>query len=903
MRSVFTLPLGGGILRFVNDLIREKNPDETAIVFPGKRPGLYLKRLMAGEKGRAFFPPRVFSMEGFVAHLLPKEGMWREIEYIDALYLLYRAFLSLDEAPCMGPEVRSFGDFLHIGYEILNFIDMLDMEHVEEVRLRHVQASAEIGYEVPKTVNEMLRHIGRMRTLFHKLLLQRGYLTRGLKYLLALQTLQGRKDFDFREVYFCGIFALTKVEREIVQFFWERDMATIVLEGTKTDSPILGELLESFGFQEEMIERDAAERSIRIHSCPDTHAEAVKVYEILRECEADPFGIILPDPASLFPLLTFAVERVGRPYNVTLGYPFERTPIFSLVSTVLKAQLTRKTKGIYGVEEYTSILLSPFMRTPLSKIASALEGWILKKREPYLVLSEIEGLFPSPFLRSLHRLFFEGLEGCSSLREVAERVMEILDFVASLWDLSSTPLLLRFCEAFIDLLLRLKGLEVADVDFQAEMEVGRRHLYEFLLFFAKRLTVPFETEPLEQIEVMGVLESRCLSFENLIIVDMNEGVFPRRRRVDPLIPLGVYSILGLPPPHREEEIFRYYFRRLLASARNVHLLYVESDERPRSRFIEELIWEEEKRTRRLGAVPVSTFHLRTEPRKRDELVIRKTDRMLHLLEKRRFSVSSLDEYLRCPVSFYFRELLGLRGREVIGWEIEERERGELIHSILRDTLSTLVGLKIDRSIEAILMKNLKLSIDRHLCRRTGDFYLFRRIVERRLARCLKGDIGKAEPFCVYAVEWSLEEDLPFDGRAIRITGKIDRIDYLLRTGEYLIIDYKTGQGRTNKRKIKSRLTKVEEVREHVASFQLPLYVYLFHKRTGVEVERIDARFLLLREGREEPLYEASDRTEMLSTYMDAVSVLLRHMFDPKEPIKRWDEEACQGCEFSDLCGP
>lgn len=907
MRRLYTLPLGANILLFLRDLLSQKNLEEMAIVFPGKRPALYLKHLIATEKGHAFFPPLIFSMESFVEYLISQDGKWREIEYPEAVYFLYEALKALRDPPLFSLQISSFGEFVYIGYEMLHLIDMLDMENVEDWRLKNVQASAEIGYEVPQMVNILLSRMAELRRAFHDLLVQRGYLTRGLKYLLALRSLPYKKEFRFREICFCGIFALTRVEREIIQSFWWKDMATIIVEGGSADSPILKELIDSFDVAEETPPLLPAHRSIEIHSCPDTHAEAITVYEILKRTEPGPFGIILPEPNSLFPLLTFAVERIGRPYNVTLGYPFGRTPMFSLLSSVLKAQMTRKANGLYGTLEYASVMLHPLVKPQISDVVVSLENWILAKREPFVDLSEVENLFSSPILRGLHELFFQGMESSTCLRDLMDHVIKVLDFVVSLPHARSAPLFSQFVESAFDLMERIATLEVSKVRFHAEEQENRKLICEFLLFFAKKLTIPFDTEPLESIEIMGVLEARCLTFTNLIVLDMNERVFPRTRRIDPLVPLGVYGILGLPSPGREEEIFRYYFRRLVSSASNIHLLYVEADEKSRSRFIEELLWEEEKRNRKIGVVPINTVHRLVDPRGKEELLIEKTDKVLNLLQAKPLSATSVDEYLKCPVSFFLREVLNLKGRQLIGWEIEERQRGELVHLILKDTFQGLIGLEIDERVANILHKNLRASIERHLGKKTGDFYLFRRIVERRLESYLRMEVARSrEPFCVHALELTCEEDMTFNGKTIRLKGKIDRVDYLLTKKEYLIIDYKTGQADTVKKKTDLALHTVKEVREQIASFQLPLYVYLFHKKTGVGLERINAKFLLLKNGTEKGLYEGlgeKDRVALFRRYMHALSLVIQHMFDPAEPMRRFDEKSCERCDFRDLCGP
>ena len=149
------------------------------------------------------------------------------------------------------------------------------------------------------------------------------------------------------------------------------------------------------------------------------------------------------------------------------------------------------------------------------------------------------------------------------------------------------------------------------------------------------MKLPFETKPIEDLEIIGVLESRNISFDTVIMLDVNEGIMPQAKKINPLIPLGIYDILGIPSPEYNEEIFRYYFYRLVRSARDVHLLYIDSEEKPRSRYIEQLIWEQERATQTINAIKVDKKTYKINVHLQSTLpVIEKTEKVQNILREK-----------------------------------------------------------------------------------------------------------------------------------------------------------------------------------------------------------------------------------------------------------------------------
>lgn len=217
--------------------------------------------------------------------------------------------------------------------------------------------------------------------------------------------------------------------------------------------------------------------------------------------------------------------------------------------------------------------------------------------------------------------------------------------------------------------------------------------------------VPFEATPLVGLQVMGMLETRLLSFRRVVVLDAGEDVLPGAVAADPLLPEALRPELGLPPLHSREQVAAYHFFRLIAGAEDVVLLWQEGADSPgiqegrkkKSRFIEELLWEEEKRLGRLLSPkehgrdgPLTVLASAVAPLSRDRRGITVTPgirALVRSLLERPVSASLLDNYLRCPVQFFYQRLARLAPAEEIREGDDPAAVGELFHQVLHDGYS------------------------------------------------------------------------------------------------------------------------------------------------------------------------------------------------------------------------
>jgi ATP-dependent helicase/nuclease subunit B len=945
--KIYSVPFGADFIEELHwFIIKDGLPlDEIAVVFGGKRPSIYLKRRLAEGSTEPFHSPRFFSVEEFVDGIArARHHDFADLHDNDAIWVLYNTIQSLPAFDDHPFRQKGFGDFFHWGRYVLNFIDQLDAENVANSRLRSLEENAEIGYDVPESINDLLLKLSILRDSFHQTLAERKYFTKGYKYLRALEVVKGTGELglpgntllrDFKKVYFAGMFALTGAEKEIVRNICLKERGELIIEGSPEEWPILRDLTAYLGAECAMIECNTSKPGrISIHSGFDIHSEVLKVHEILKNSGPCKTAVVLPTSEPLFPLLTFAIDRVEERYNISLGYPFSRTSVFDLVAATLDAQANRRRGRLYPAKNYLEVILHPFVknfslgediRPIFLKIEKSLTGELFQSsiaNKPFITLDEIEADWRSgnselppeeetkSAIEEIHRIFFKNLDNTKNLYEMAERLEEALTFIFDHSPIRSYVLSGEIFKQLFESLEELKETQFSRESFHEDPDRNRNALCNFLLFYLKSITLPFETKPVEPLEILGLLETRNIRFESVVILDVNEGILPQPRKIDPLVPVGVYEQLAIPSPEYHEEIFRYHFYRLVASAKEVHLLYIDSPDKQRSRYVEQIIWREEKTRKALNVLPVDKSVYKINLKPREQLPeIEKSGDILSILKSKTYSPTAIDDYVRCPILFYYRHILNFEEKKALSEDIDVMDRGNIIHSILHDTFEGFMGREINPRVYDEVLAKMNEAIDKNFHGRvvTGDFYLFKKLAGYKLEMFLRKNIKNApSPFTIERLEETIRADIDVGAHRVNLKGRIDRIDFIPRHGEYVIIDYKTGGSKQYPDHVLEDvdLLSIEDIHSTVNSFQLPLYLFLYHSAFSVPVGSLNARLILLKNNDEESLFKDTgqeEREQILADYMEALKTVLRDMLDMSKPFMSFDHDLCNSCTFNDLC--
>ncbi len=833
-----------------------------AVCFGGKRPGLFLKRELARRLEVSFFPPQLFTIDNFVKTIVKKNEDFISVQDLDNCYLIYE--IVKKEANHLLKKRESFAQFLPWSREILGLIEQLDLENINSSSLKTIKANAEIGYEVPEDINELLKSVVVIRSSYHQQLLTQKMYSRGFQYLRASQLVEGVLFDEFDQVLFCNFFYLNRTEEKIVKSFYEKDKARFLFQGDQRKWPVLEHMAKRLDCSiVEGENPDPTTFDLKLYEGGDVHSQMGLIREVLGSIDdLSRTVIVLPDVKNMIVLLT-QLSGLAEEFNVSMGYPLKRSSLYVLFDLIFKAQISQKSRGYY-TKDYLKILRHPFVKNLKVTDNPAITRILIHKIEEILTgkersdisgslfidlkdLEELEVLFDltknmlerldvkvsvkqlANVLKEIHELFFVRFSQVDTLKTFAQQLEHCLEELLSKSFMQNYPLNVNIAE---------KMLSIKDEFLSAKFNQELFDQEEIFKIFDTKVSgeiVAFLGAPLKGLQVLGLFETRSLNFENVIVMDVNEGVLPYLKIYEPLIPREVMISLNLDRLELEEEIQRYQFMRLISSAKNVHLIYQKSKEKERSRFVEELIWEKQKQTKILDVYPVlrSGFNVQVNSAQK---FVKKTPRIMEALRKHVYSASSINLYLRDPMEFYMAYCLGLREKENLLEEPEARHVGTFIHRLLENAFKPFLGKKpiIDADFRHQFLGKFEDLFDQTFLKTMhSDAFLLKAVIKARLERFLENEAESHDRQVeeILYLEKSFPDTINLSCGAIQFSYIIDRIDRM-KNGTVMIVDYKTGSRDLMPSKIEEIVSmdpSCENIIQRVKSFQLPLYFHYLHK--------------------------------------------------------------------------
>ncbi len=927
------LPPGRDLIEEVIALLegRDRDYSENIVVFPGRRPGHFLRKALAGKIGSAFIPPAVFSMDEFVDYIYEKIGTSRKLETLDAVSVLYAIHRSAKN-PLGGKGFMNPDSFFPIGLKIYRDIEELSIEDIRPERVRDIQPYAE--ELVPRQTLERLQSLSYFYEKFYEEMGKRGFSTRSLRYRAAAGLFEEVWK-DERKIVLAGFFALTESEKTLFRKLSSRENSFFVFQ----EGPGIRENIASLGFDAEAVEDDAAEPIVRFYGSPDSHGQVYGLNRALEEAGM-PFdektAIVLPSAETLFPLLRQGLASFDEGgYNVSLGYPLHRTPVFGFLNNLMELVLSMDGERVY-IADYLRFVLHPYTKNIYfgenAEVTRILfhgleEGLVRNRTKIFSTLREIEEdeallirvakrlrgrddvTVPAlrKHLRAIHLSTIERFLSFANVGDFAVKCAELLAYIFNNSTARLHPLFHPFSESFVRSFDLLSRSLMKDVVFEE-----RASYFAFFRKYIMTCHTPFEGTPLRGLQILGFLETRNLKFDRVFLLDANEDTLPDTRKDDTLLPFKARQVLGLPTYLDRDKLSAYYFGTLLGGAREIHLFFVESDTRERSRFVESLLWERQKREGTIDAARyINTVQYRVRLGNDEPGEISKTDEVVRFLRGFTFSATALDRYLSCPLLFYYSDVLGLDRKEEISGEIERADIGKFVHKAVSAYLAGKKGIPLtERDINMNEVASLadELFREEYGSDPAGALYLLKKQISRRLQELF------AEYYIPLVRETTVtivatEKDLRASFGRFSLRGRIDGIE--TRGRKTCIIDYKTGSNRAGLRIDFDRLDPDDRGswNRAVGSIQLPFYVLLHSANGGGDVRNLEGLFLLLGKASvdnqiELPLFGEREPVETFAALRKVISGLLDEIVDPDVPFRPAAErkESCAFCDFRYICG-
>lgn len=916
---------------FLSDNFLKSNNDlsRVACVFGGRRPALFLQRELAKRMKKAYLPPRFFSMDEFIDYLvLPRHQ--QKINDLDACFFIYS--LAKKHIPALLEGRESFSAFLPWAREIISFIEQVDLEDIKNQSLLSIEKSANIGYEIPQSINHLLTQIISLRDAYHKVLAEKNLSSRGIRYLQAASSVQNRSWEEFGTVIFCNFFYLHTTEQKIIKEIYQNGKGVCIFQGSQEEWSVLATTAKKLSIVIKS-KKKTTQPDFFLYQGFDMHSQVGIVGEILGKIKnKDNTVIVLPQSQTLIPLLT-EISPLLKEVNISLGYPLKRSSLYVLFDLISKAQKQRRD-GTYYTKDYLNLLRHPLVKNLKVGKNSAITRVMVHKIEEFLQGQEDTSIGGSLFLSlgeieaeeriylrvqevlenmdilisnaeckkllgKLHELFFYSWEGILNFDQFSTIFRELLNVLVEKSKLGHFPFNLKVVEKLYKI-----GQELESLSFKRE-KFSPNEIWDIFQQKLQGELVSFTGSPLRGTQILGLLETRSLSFENVIIMDLNEAVLPKLKIYEPLIPREVMLSLGLNRLEKEEEIQRYQFMRLVSSTKNVHLIYEENREREKSRFIEELLWAKQKKLKKIEVAPIPRARFAVEVTS-SVPSIKKTKDMIQFLKKATYSASRLNTYLNCPLQFYYQYVLGLKEREDLLQDPQASHIGTFIHELLADTFRVFIGRKpvISKVFRKNFFKKMEEKFEKLARRMRSDSFLLKQIIDNRMNKFLDNEV-KRNVAKIISLECECKGIWELDSKVIHFRYTADRIDEL-EDKSIVVIDYKTGGANIVPKRLSALSTMKmnrESIKETIKSFQLPLYYYFTAKEyPGFEV---NAEIYNIRTCERKAFIskeDSSQKEKVEELFLRGLEAIFRELFDPDIPFNpEREERRCQFCPFTLLC--
>lgn len=907
--------------------------DEIALVMPSKRPSLFIKKALSQKIKNAFIPPKFLTFDELINEI-DKQNNITKISNIDSAYIIYE-IVKKD----IGENAFSkftFSEFFQWSHEILNFINSLDVEKVDNAKLVNLKVNANIGYDLPDNINELLKYLHEIRILFHKKLDEMKKTTRGYSYCNADKSVL--KYFDkYKKVILFNPYYLNKSEMDLFKQIYDTGKLDVIIKGNPEKWTALLKIYESFNIKKIPDVNDNTVENVDIYAAYDGQSQACLVKNLISDMseeERKKSVVIVPDNSILQSVMS-ELYGVCKDINIAVGYPAKKTTVFSLINSLIQTQ-KNKSNSRYYVKDIVSVISNPLVknirfigkpevtRIIVHEIVKNFDRFAkdsLFKRYMFISLDEIINneilcktisekvsdywQYVSPekirnIISEIFQLFIVNFGNFVSMKEFGVFIKDIADTISEKSLINTYSFNVGALNIIYDIAGQFINCICADEMFSPD------EILDILKDVLLKGNISLVGSPLKGLQVLGFMEARGLSFDNVFILSMTDSVVPAIAEVSPLIPKDISVSLGIGYKEREVDIQKYHFAGLIAGAKKVSLIYPKDDVSVKSRFIEEIIWNKQYKEKSLDAVDIKNVILTGSGLKRTKTEFEKTDEIKKYLISFPYSATSIDVYLKCKLKFYYKYVLKLAEQTDYDNEYESIDIGNCIHDCFKDTLNEnfMKETLNDKNFEEFFYKKLDESFDKYFGNNnTGKNYLLKKLIKNKIETFYNNEKNRDFSKILFC-EKDLKALIDIDGKSYRLNARLDRVEQKL-DGSIDIIDYKTGK--VNSPVSIRKYTDDENVwtrkivADNINSFQLIIYKYLYEKNFD---EKVNNCYLYsIRTCKFAELFSAKqDKNKMYSSMINQLKYIISEI-NGNEPFRTedYDDADCQHCPYFYLC--
>lgn len=935
-----------------------------AFVFPNRRTGLFFQKYLSEIAPQPVFSPTILTINDLFVQLSGKQPA----DKIGMLFTLYDIYIRKSGS------AETFDEFLYWGEMLLNdfddvdkymvnarmlFTNVTDLKEIEDdysflsdEQIAAIRTFWSSFYPKGDTPNqqEFLAVWQILYDLYDELRVtlaasDKGY--EGMIFREVVERAQAGKlpELPYQKIVFVGLNALSVSEEKflsclqrmgLADFYWDYASSFVTDKDNKA-SYFVERNLKQFPSLYQLPPETGNVPEINVIGIPSGVGQAKQVYTLLDELsgggelsseEALRTAVILPDEHLLIPVLNSIPDSI-RKINVTMGYPLAGTPVAGLMEYILAMQKNIRyidRVPAFYFRDVLPVLNHRYVMSSDPQLITALIKDIVAYNRIYISYADLN---KSPLLQIL----FSPAEDMEAFTGYLIRVLQEFNRVmtSSEEDTNTDDVPLRtndleqeFIFHYFATVNRMKEI-IRDAGVEMRIDTW----FRLLKRVTDTITIPFHGEPLSGLQVMGVLETRALDFDRLIVLSMNEGVFPLRKAANSFIPYNLRRGFGLPTYEHQDSVWAYHFYRLIRRAKQVDLLY---DTRSTglqtgevSRFIHQLRYHYGvKMNDKLVVYNVASSKV-------PEITVSKTEDVLAKLSafctggSRAFSASAINTYLDCPLKFYFSVVEGVQEEDEVTETIENNMFGSILHKVLEVLYAPFKEKLITADLLSLVRKDKKL-LDTTIQEAfaevffkteqirplTGQNFLIAEMIRKYAEKVLSWD-SKLTPFFYHESEKRMNSLFTLsDGKVVRLKGFIDRVDEVRDTVR--IVDYKSGKGTAVFESVESLFDKENKDRAK-AVMQVFMYALMYGDETTdskVIIPSIYYMRTLFTDAFDSGVYIRAGRGKREGVtdfalyhndFAEALKNCLDEVFNPAVSFfQTTTGVACVYCSFKNICG-
>ena len=916
-----------------------KQPENVLIILPSRRAGTFLKRALAKAYQKNILSPSFYTFDDLVEELTSFQSI-DNFNLFLRLHSCYEQLLSEEGLPAENLEAflnwapTLLSDFNDIDRYLVNSLDLF--ASIDEVRA--IETWNIKGEPLTPTQEEYIalwKRIGKLYQRFTRDLVSQRISYPGLAFRVAAETLEEvHPQLKYEHIYFAGFNALSASEEAIIKYLVRIKKASIFFDADQfylnNEMHEAGTFIRSFqqnwNFTKINWVSDSLSqpKTINIRSCSSSYAQAVVCADILAEVNLQEelnTAIILNKEELLVPVLYNLPDNISA-LNITMGYPVGNSPLSSFVNALIALWQSpqQRAKSAFYHKTLVDVLNHSFFVHLYPEPASidVLKEQIIERNYVYVSTKRIlSTLKESESIAFLFEVENQSLAYCNDkMLSVLELLKSNLIAAAQSADQKKQVEYSLLLEQVHHFTVVFRKISTLTQEFESLRNCSLRLFRKLIQQLINREKIAFVGEPLKGIQLMGLLETRALDFDHVILLNVNEGVLPAGKKNNSLLPLDIKKKFGLPSYQEQDAVFAHHFYRLLQRAQKVDLIYQSSSDdfgsgAEPSRFIEQIKHEFPPLGITVNEIPYepeTEISAKEKVIKKDQNTLKKIK--AHLAHG--LSPSAINKYLTCPLDYYYRYVLDLGEQEELEEDIQSSTFGTCIHN----TIEKLHENHLGKALDSIILKEFETKCDQIL---TDEFLSFfaKEDLERgknlltfeaakkyvreflRFQKSLNEKNQIVHLATEQKIKATAEVHLAGREQIVHLKGTIDSI--LTVGGLPHLLDYKSGRVEINDLKLYSNKLELKSLKKKQKALQLLSYAYQYYQENPEAPELIPCIYSFRnKQAGLIPLKldnQNITKSEVLDLYPQLLESILTPLLSLEEDFQHdVDSSYCQYCQ-------